>query len=169
MDVVLYFEGDRQQEYRLLRAVKNRFGSVNELGVFQMTEEGMRVVENPSEQLLSHRAKGASGSVVFCGMEGSRPLLVDVQALASPTYFGTPPPHGRGGGYGPGSAAFGGAGKARRARKPIIRTFISMWPGGLELSEPAADLALCIAVASSLKDDARGPAGGGHGRGGFRR
>ena len=90
VDAVLYFEGDRQQEYRLLRAVKNRFGSVNELGVFQMTEEGMQVVENPSEQLLSHRAKGASGSVVFCGMEGSRPLLVDVQALASPTYFGTP-------------------------------------------------------------------------------
>ena len=71
MDVVLYFEGDRQQEYRLLRAVKNRFGSVNELGVFEMTQEGMRVVENPSEQLLfPAAAKGASGSVVFCGMEG---------------------------------------------------------------------------------------------------
>ena len=75
VDVVLYFEGDRQQEYRLLRAVKNRFGSVNELGVFQMTEAGMQIVPNPSEQLLSHRAKGASGSVVFCGLEGSRPLL----------------------------------------------------------------------------------------------
>ena len=90
VDVVLYFEGDRQQEYRLLRAVKNRFGSVNELGVFQMTEAGMQIVPNPSEQLLSHRAKGASGSVVFCGLEGSRPLLCDVQALASTSYFGTP-------------------------------------------------------------------------------
>ena len=90
VDVVLYFEGDRQQQYRLLRAVKNRFGSVNELGVFQMTEQGMQVVANPSEQLLSQRAKGASGSVVFCGMEGSRPLLCDVQALASQSYLGNP-------------------------------------------------------------------------------
>ena len=81
VDVVLYFEGENRQAYRLLRAVKNRFGSVNELGVFQMGPAGMRVVENPSEQLLSHRAKGASGSVVFCGMEGTRPLLCDVQAL----------------------------------------------------------------------------------------
>ena len=134
VDVVLYFEGDRQQEYRLLRAVKNRFGSVNELGVFQMTQEGMRVVENPSEQLLSHRAKGASGSVVFCGMEGSRPLLVDVQALASPTYFGTPRRTVEG---------------ADTGRVALLLAVLEKRAGQ---SEPAADLALCVAVASSLKD-----------------
>ena len=156
VDVVLYFEGDRQQDYRLLRAVKNRFGSVNELGVFRMTGTGMREVENPSEELLSHRAKGASGSVVFCGMEGSRPLLCDVQALASPTYYPTP------------RRAVNGADTGRMAlllavleKRAGMRTYnqdvyINV-AGGLELSEPAADLALCAAVASSLKDKPVGP------------
>lgn len=155
VDVVLYFEGDRQQEYRLLRAVKNRFGSVNELGVFQMTEEGMQVVANPSEQLLSRRAKGASGSVVFCGLEGSRPLLCDVQALASQTYFGTP------------RRTVGGADASRVAlllavlekragQKTYNQDVYINVAGGLELSEPAADLALCVAVASSLKDECVG-------------
>ena len=156
VDVVLYFEGDRQQDYRLLRAVKNRFGSVNELGVFRMTGTGMQVVENPSEELLSHRAKGASGSVVFCGMEGSRPLLCDVQALTSPTFYGTP------------RRAVNGADAGRMAlllavleKRANLRTYnqdvyINV-AGGLELSEPAADLALCAAVASSLKDKPVGP------------
>ena len=156
VDVVLYFEGDRQQDYRLLRAVKNRFGSVNELGVFRMTGTGMQVVDNPSEELLSHRAKGASGSVVFCGMEGSRPLLCDVQALTSPTFYGTP------------RRAVNGADAGRIAlllavleKRANLRTYnqdvyINV-AGGLELSEPAADLALCAAVASSLKDRAGGP------------
>ena len=156
VDVVLYFEGDRQQDYRLLRAVKNRFGSVNELGVFRMTGKGMQTVENPSEELLSHRAKGASGSVVFCGIEGSRPLLCDVQALASPTYYPTP------------RRAVNGADTGRMAmllavleKRAGLRTYnqdvyINV-AGGLELSEPAADLALCAAVASSLKDKPVGP------------
>ena len=155
VDAVLYFEGDRQHQYRLLRAVKNRFGSVNELGVFQMTQEGMQVVTNPSEQLLSRRAKGASGSVVFCGMEGSRPLLCDVQALASQSYFGTP------------RRTVGGADASRVAlllavleKRANQRTYnqdvyINV-AGGLELSEPAADLALCMAVVSSLKDEPLG-------------
>ena len=156
VDVVLYFEGDRQQDYRLLRAVKNRFGSVNELGVFRMTGTGMQVVDNPSEELLSHRAKGASGSVVFCGMEGSRPLLCDVQALTSPSFYGTP------------RRAVNGADAGRIAlllavleKRANLRTYnqdvyINV-AGGLELSEPAADLALCAAVASSLKDKPVGP------------
>lgn len=151
VDVVLYFEGDRQQEYRLLRAVKNRFGSVNELGVFQMTEKGMEVVDNPSEQLLSHRAKGASGSAVFCGMEGSRPLLCDVQALASPTYFGTP--RRTVGGADTGRVALLLAVLEKRAgQKTYNQDIYINVAGGLELSEPAVDLALCMAVASSLKD-----------------
>ena len=156
VDVVLYFEGDRQQDYRLLRAVKNRFGSVNELGVFRMTGTGMQEVENPSEELLSHRAKGASGSVVFCGMEGSRPLLCDVQSLTSPTYYATP------------RRAVNGADTGRMAlllavleKRAGLRTYnqdvyINV-AGGLELSEPAADLALCAAIASSLKDKPVGP------------
>ena len=151
VDVVLYFEGDKLQEFRLLRAVKNRFGSVNELGVFQMTDRGMQVVPNPSEQLLSRRAKGASGSVVFCGLEGSRPLLCDVQALASTSYFGTP------------RRTVGGADASRVAlllavlekranQKTYNQDVYVNVAGGLELSEPAADLALCMAVVSSLKD-----------------
>lgn len=155
VDVVLYFEGDRKQEYRLLRAVKNRFGSVNELGVFQMTERGMQVVENPSEQLLSHRAKGASGSVVFCGLEGSRPLLCDVQALATPSYFGTP--RRTVGGADTGRVALLLAVLEKRANQKTYNqdVYINV-AGGLELSEPAADLALCMAVVSSLKDEAIG-------------
>ena len=151
VDVVLYFEGDKKQENRLRRAVKNRFGSVNELGVFQMTDKGMQVVTNPSEQLLSRRAKGASGSVVFCGLEGSRPLLCDVQALASQSYFGTP------------RRTVGGADASRVAlllavlekranQKTYNQDVYINVAGGLELSEPAADLALCMAVVSSLKD-----------------
>ena len=155
VDVVLYFEGDRQQEYRLLRAVKNRFGSVNELGVFQMTEAGMQIVPNPSEQLLSHRAKGASGSVVFCGLEGSRPLLCDVQALASTSYFGTP--RRTVGGADTGRVALLLAVLEKRANQKTYNqdVYINV-AGGLELSEPAADLALCMAVVSSLKDAAIG-------------
>ena len=156
VDVVLYFEGDKMQEYRLLRAVKNRFGSVNELGVFQMTDKGMQVVTNPSEQLLSRRAKGASGSVVFCGLEGSRPLLCDVQALASQSYFGTP------------RRTVGGADASRVAlllavlekranQKTYNQDVYINVAGGLELSEPAADLALCMAGVSSLKDMPIGP------------
>ena len=155
VDVVLYFEGDRQQEYRLLRAVKNRFGSVNELGVFQMTEAGMQVVANPSEQLLSHRAKGASGSVVFCGLEGSRPLLCDVQALTSQTYFGTP--RRTVGGADTGRVSLLLAVLEKRAGQKTYNqdVYINV-AGGLELSEPAADLALCMAVVSSLKDESVG-------------
>ena len=151
VDTVLYFEGDRMQEYRLLRAVKNRFGSVNELGVFQMTEKGMRVVQNPSEQLLSHRAKGASGSVVFCGLEGSRPLLCDVQALAAQSYLGTPRRTVSGADAGRVALLLAVLEK-RAGQKTYNQDVYVNVAGGLELSEPAADLALCVAVASSLRD-----------------
>lgn len=156
VDVVLYFEGDRQQEYRLLRAVKNRFGSINELGVFQMTGTGMQVVPNPSERLLSRRAKGASGSVVFCGLEGSRPLLCDVQALAAPSYFGTP--RRTVGGADTGRVLLLLAVLEKRAGQKLYNqdVYVNV-AGGLELSEPAADLALCMAVMSSLRDQAVGP------------
>ena len=156
VDVVLYFEGDRQQDYRLLRAVKNRFGSVNELGVFRMTGKGMQTVENPSEELLSHRAKGASGSAVFCGLEGSRPLLCDVQALTSPTYFGTPRRTVNGADAGRVALLLAVLEKRASQRTYNQDVYINV-AGGLELSEPAADLALCVAVASSLKDRTLSP------------
>ena len=156
VDVVLYFEGDRSQEYRLLRAVKNRFGSVNELGVFRMTDRGMEVVENPSERLLSHRAKGASGSVVFCGLEGTRPLLCDVQALCSQSWFGTPRRTVEGADAGRVAILLAVLEK-RAGQKTYNQDVYINVAGGLELSEPAADLALCVAVASSLKDRAVGP------------
>ena len=156
VDVVLYFEGDRQQDYRLLRAVKNRFGSVNELGVFRMTGKGMQVVPNPSEELLSHRAKGTSGSAVFCGLEGSRPLLCDVQALTSPTYYGTPRRTVNGADGGRVALLLAVLEKRASQRTYNQDVYINV-AGGLELSEPAADLALCVAVASSLKEQAVGP------------
>ncbi len=153
VDVVLYFEGDRQQEYRLLRAVKNRFGSVNELGVFQMMEDGMREVANASELMLSHRAKGASGSVVFCGMEGSRPMLVDIQALATQTYYGMP--RRTVNGMDQGRIALLLAVLEKRAGQKLYNqdVYINV-AGGMELNEPAADLAVCAAVASSLANQA---------------
>ena len=156
VDVVLYFEGDRQQDYRLLRAVKNRFGSVNELGVFRMTGLGMQVVDNPSEELLSHRAKGASGSTVFCGMEGSRPLLCDVQALASKSFTVTPRRSVNGADSSRVSMLLAVLDKQAHVRTYDQDVYINV-AGGLELSEPAADLALCTAVASSLRDKAVGP------------
>lgn len=156
VDVVLYFEGDRQQDYRLLRAVKNRFGSVNELGVFRMTGKGMQVVPNPSEELLSHRAKGASGSTVFCGLEGSRPLLCDVQALTSQSYLNTPRRTVNGADGGRVALLLAVLEKRAGLRTYNQDIYVNV-AGGLELSEPAADLALCVAVVSSLKDQAVGP------------
>ena len=151
VDVVLYFEGDKMQEYRLLRAVKNRFGSVNELGVFQMTAQGMQGVSNPSEELLSARAKGAPGSCVFCGMEGTRPMLVDIQALCAQTYYNLP--RRTVNGMEQGRVALLLAVMEKRAGQKLYNqdVYVNV-AGGMDLSEPAADLALVAAVASSLKD-----------------
>lgn len=151
VDAVLYFEGDRQHAWRILRAVKNRFGSVNELGLFEMRDHGMVPVENPSELLLSERARGASGSIVTCGMEGSRPMLVDLQALVTRTPFGNP------------RRATDGLDSSRVALLLAVlekRVGLRLYDqdvylnvaGGITLSEPAADLPLCLAVASSLRD-----------------
>ncbi|MBR4334277.1 MAG: DNA repair protein RadA [Clostridia bacterium] len=151
VDVVLYFEGDRQHEYRLLRAVKNRFGSVNELGIFEMTGTGMRPVGNASETLLSQRAKGASGSCVFCGLEGSRPVLVDIQALVSQSFLAVP--RRTADGMDTSRVMLLLAVMEKRARlKMYNRDCYINVAGGLSLNEPAADLAFCMAVASSYAD-----------------
>ncbi|MDL2206745.1 DNA repair protein RadA [Eubacteriales bacterium OttesenSCG-928-N13] len=151
VDAVLYFEGDRQHQYRLLRAVKNRFGSVNELGMFEMTGDGMMEVPNASEVLLSERAHERSGSVVMCAMEGTRPLLVDVQALVATTVFGNP--RRMASGVDQGRLALLLAVLEKRAGLPLYNqdVYINI-AGGLTLNEPAADLALCAAVASSAKN-----------------
>lgn len=151
VDVVLYFEGDYQHEYRLLRAVKNRFGSVNELGMFSMTGEGMIPVENASETLISHRALGASGSVVFCCMEGSRPMLVDLQALATQSFYAVPRRTVNGADQGRVALLLAVLEKRAGLRLYNQDVYINV-AGGLSLSEPAIDLPLCVAVASSLSD-----------------
>ena len=151
VDAVLYFEGDRQHQYRLLRAVKNRFGSVNELGMFEMTESGMMEVENASEALLSERAHDASGSVIMCALEGSRPLLTDVQALVSTTVFGNPRRMASGVDQGRLSLLLAVLEKRVGFRMYDQDVYINI-AGGMSLTEPAADLALCIAVASSFRN-----------------
>ena len=151
VDAVLYFEGDRQHQYRLLRAVKNRFGSVNELGMFEMTSEGMKEVTNASEALLSERAHNASGSVIMCAIEGSRPLLTDVQALVSTTVFGNP--RRMASGIDQGRLALLLAVLEKRAGLRLYDkdVYINI-AGGMSLTEPAADLALCGAIASSFRN-----------------
>ena len=151
VDAVLYFEGDRSSQYRLLRAVKNRFGSVNELGMFEMTGEGMREVLNASETLLSERAHDASGCVVMCAMEGTRPLLTDVQALATPTVFGNP--RRMASGIDASRLFLLLAVLEKRAALTLYNqdVYINI-AGGMTLTEPAADLAICAAVASSNRN-----------------
>lgn len=155
VDAVLYFEGDRQHQYRLLRAVKNRFGSVNELGMFEMAETGMLEVENASEALLSERAHGASGSVVMCTMEGSRPLLTDVQALVATSAFGNPRRMASGVDQGRLALLLAVLEKRVGLRMYDQDVYINI-AGGMSLTEPAADLALCMSVASSFRNRAIG-------------
>jgi DNA repair protein RadA/Sms len=151
VDAVLYFEGDRSSQYRILRAVKNRFGSVNELGMFEMTDEGMREVANASELLLSGRAQDASGSAVMCAMEGTRPLLTDVQALVTPTVFGNPRRMTQG--VDLSRLCLLLAVMEKRAALNLYNqdVYINI-AGGLSLNEPAADLAVCAAVASGFRN-----------------
>ncbi len=150
VDAVLYFEGDRHQDYRILRAAKNRFGSVNEIGVFRMEQSGMEQVENPSEFLLSGRIPGAAGSAVAVSMEGTRPVLVDLQALIAPTAFGTPRRQALGFDYN--RMALLLAVLEKRAGFSLYNqdAYVNV-AGGLELDEPACDLPLCAAVVSSLR------------------
>ena len=151
VDAVLYFEGDRQHDYRILRAVKNRFGSVNELGIFEMSEHGMHPVDNPSEHLLSERARDVAGACVHCAIEGSRPMMVDVQALALQTAYGNPRRTTNGFDYGRLSLLL--AVLEKRAGLPMYNqdVYVNI-AGGLDLSEPAADLPLLASIASSMRD-----------------
>lgn len=153
VDVVLYLEGERFSAYRLLRGVKNRFGSVDETGVFEMTGEGMRGVENPSEAFIAERATDAVGSAIVPTLEGSRPVLVEVQALTSPTV--TPAPRRTGNGLESNRLLLVTAVLSRRLNVPLAGLdVIANVVGGLRISEPAVDLALALAIVSSHKDQA---------------
>ena len=151
VDVVLYLEGERFSNYRLLRGVKNRFGSVDEVGVFEMTGEGLRGVDNPSEAFIAERASGAVGSIVVPTLEGSRPLLVEVQALTNPT--ATPAPRRTANGLDLSRLLLVTAVLSRRLGLPLAgQDIIASVVGGLHVHEPAADLGLALAIISSHRD-----------------
>lgn len=151
VDVVLYMEGERYSSYRLLRGVKNRFGSVAEVGVLEMRDEGLVEVENPSALFLSGRAPDGVGSAVVATMEGTRPLLVEIQALTSPSF--APVPRRTGNGVDPGRLIVVTAVLSRRLGFPLGKQDIIVSAvGGLKVTEPAADLAMALAIASSYRD-----------------
>lgn len=151
VDTVLYFEGDRFQQYRILRAVKNRFGSTNEIGIFEMTGKGLRDIENPSLIFLSEKEERVPGSVVTVVMEGTRPLLVEVQGLTAPTPF--PSPQRVTTGFHHRRFAMLLAVLARRGGISALSldTYLNV-VGGISIEEPSCDLAVVLAIASSLKD-----------------
>lgn len=156
VDAVLYFEGERHHTYRILRSVKNRFGSTHEMGIFEMKEEGLREVLNPSEIFLEERSHGAAGSTIVASMEGTRPVLVEIQALISPTSFGNPRRMATG---------------VDHNRVPLLMAVLEKRvglmlqnqdayikvAGGVKLDEPAIDLAIAVAIASSFRDQPTEP------------
>lgn len=151
VDAVLYFEGDKQTAYRILRAVKNRYGSTNEIGVFQMGDKGLTEVENPSLMLLSGRPKNVSGTCVACTMEGTRPILAEVQGLATTSGFGNPRRMATGFDYNRLYLLLAVLEKRAGYFFSNLDAYINV-VGGLKLDEPAVDLAVAMALVSSLKD-----------------
>jgi DNA repair protein RadA/Sms len=153
VDTVLYFEGEKRQHHRIVRAVKNRFGAVSEMGVFEMTGSGLKPVANPSALFLAERIAGSPGSAVVATMEGSRPMLVEVQALVSPTSFGTPRRMSLG--IDPNRTNLLLAVLEKRVGLALLGddVFVSV-AGGLEVDEPAADLGVAAAIASSFRNRA---------------
>ena len=151
VDTVLYFEGERHQSFRILRAVKNRYGSTNEIGVFEMREDGLREVLNPSELFLEERLAGATGSAVVSAMEGTRPLLVEVQSLVTPTAFGNAKRTASGFDYNRVSLIMAVVEQRVGLLLQNYDAFLKT-AGGVKLNEPAIDLAIAISIASSYRD-----------------
>lgn len=151
VDTVLYFEGDKQDIYRILRGVKNRFGSTNEIGVFEMEEGGLKEIKNPSEYMISGKPQGASGSVVTCCMEGTRPMLMEVQALVCDTNFQIPRRQATGCDFNRMNLLI--AVIEKRIRIPLGHedAYIN-FAGGMKITEPATDLAVVMALVSSYKN-----------------
>ncbi len=151
VDTVLYFEGETHMSYRVLRAVKNRFGSTNEIGIFEMGDKGLSAVSNPSEMLLSGRMKGASGSCVISTMEGTRAMLVEVQALLSHTSFGVPRRNATGVDYNRVMLLMAVLEKRVGMQLGSSDSYVNV-VGGIRLNEPATDLGIVAAIASSFRD-----------------
>ena len=151
VDTVLYFEGDRHASYRILRAVKNRFGSTNEIGVFEMCNNGLEEVKNPSEFLLNGRPEDASGSVVACSMEGTRPILVEIQALVCQSNFGIPRRTAVGTDFNRVNLLMAVLEKKIGIHLSSSDAYVNI-AGGMKMTEPAIDLGICLAIVSSYKD-----------------
>jgi DNA repair protein RadA/Sms len=151
VDCVLYFEGERHHSYRILRSVKNRFGSTNEMGIFEMKEDGLAEVTNPSELFLSERPIGVSGSTVVASLEGTRPVLVELQALVSPSNFASPRRMATGTDHHRVSMIIAVLEKRVGLLLQNQDAYIKI-AGGVRLDEPAIDLAIAIAIASSFRD-----------------
>ena len=153
VDTVLYFEGDRYASYRILRSVKNRFGSTNEIGVFEMRQDGLKEVQNPSEFMLAGRPEGASGSVVVCSSQGTRPLMLEVQALVARTNFGFPKRQGTGIDLGRINLLMAVLEKRLQMQVGDCDAYVNV-AGGIKVQEPAIDLGIVMAVASSFRNRA---------------
>ena len=151
VDTVLYFEGDRHASYRILRGVKNRFGSTNEIGVFEMRRDGLAEVANPSEFMLSGKPEDATGSVVACSMEGTRPILIEIQALVCQTNFGMPRRTAAGTDYNRVNLLM--AVLEKRVGLPLSNcdAYVNI-AGGIKMNEPAIDLGIVLAIVSSYKN-----------------
>ena len=151
VDTVLYFEGDRHATYRILRGVKNRFGSTNEIGVFEMRQSGLSEVKNPSEYMLEGKPKGAPGSIVACSMEGTRPMLVEIQALVCHSNFGMPRRTAAGTDYNRVNLLMAVLEKSVGLHLSDQDAYINI-AGGIRINEPAIDLGLVLAIVSSYKN-----------------
>ena len=151
VDTVLYFEGDRHASYRILRGVKNRFGSTNEIGVFEMQEQGLVEVQNASEYMLNGRPEGASGSVVVCTMEGTRPLLIEIQALVCHSNFGIPRRQTTGTDFNRVNLLMAVLEKRSGVQLGDCDAYVNI-TGGMKVMEPAIDLGIVLALLSSFKN-----------------
>ncbi|NLG03570.1 MAG: DNA repair protein RadA [Clostridia bacterium] len=151
VDTVLYFEGDRHAAYRILRGVKNRFGSTNEIGVFEMREEGLVEVKNPSEFMLNGRPKESAGSVVTCSIEGTRPILLEIQALVCQTNFGIPRRQATGTDYNRVNLLMAVLEKRIGLRTANCDAYVNL-AGGIKVTEPAIDLGIALAIVSGFKN-----------------
>lgn len=151
VDTVLYFEGDRHASYRILRGVKNRFGSTNEIGVFEMCNNGLEEVKNPSEFLLSGKPEGASGSVVACSMEGTRPILIEIQALVCQSNFGIPRRTAAGTDFNRVNLLMAVLEKRAGMNMSSCDAYVNI-AGGIKMNEPAIDLGIVLALVSSYRD-----------------
>lgn len=151
VDTVLYFEGERHASYRILRGVKNRFGSTNEIGVFEMQHNGLMEVKNPSEYMLEGKPEGASGSIVTCSMEGTRPILIEIQALVAPSNFGIPRRTTAGTDFNRVNLLMAVLEKRAHLNLSASDAYVNI-AGGIKMNEPAIDLGILLAIVSSYRD-----------------